>query len=155
MILEIRIRSELEMIELGRWIGERLNTGDLLFLSGDLGAGKTTLTKGIAKGLTIEEEITSPTFQIIKSYQGRILLNHLDLYRLKNQSELDMLEPEILTDTGVVVVEWGDLWNKQLDPHYLEIKIEYSNGNGLTDRIVKFYPYGIRYESLIEGMNRC
>jgi tRNA threonylcarbamoyladenosine biosynthesis protein TsaE len=153
MVLEIC--SELEMLQLGRRIGERLNTGDLLFLSGDLGAGKTTLTKGIARGLAIVDEITSPTFQIIKSYQGRILLNHLDLYRLKNQRELDIIEPEILTDTGAVVVEWGELWNKQLNPNYLEIKIEYSNGNGLTDRVVKFYPYGIRYESLIEGIDRC
>jgi tRNA threonylcarbamoyladenosine biosynthesis protein TsaE len=103
----LEIRSEHEMLQLGSYIGERLKTGDLLFLSGDLGAGKTTLTKGIAKSLAINQEITSPTFQLKKSYQGRCLLNHLDLYRLQNEAELDILEPEELTEIGITVIEWG------------------------------------------------
>ncbi|HBF36867.1 MAG TPA: tRNA (adenosine(37)-N6)-threonylcarbamoyltransferase complex ATPase subunit type 1 TsaE [Firmicutes bacterium] len=149
----LEIRSEHEMIQLGEKIGERLNTGDLLFLSGDLGTGKTTLTKGIAKSLEIKEEITSPTFQIIKSYQGRISLNHLDLYRLKDQNELDIIDPDSLFDSGAVVVEWGDLWDKSLYPQYLEIKIEYNHGS--NGRIVTFCPFGPYYQKFIEGMDQC
>jgi tRNA threonylcarbamoyladenosine biosynthesis protein TsaE len=149
----LAICSVLEMIQLGRRIGERLKTGDLLFLSGDLGAGKTTLTKGIAENLGIEEDITSPTFQIKKSYQGRCLLYHLDLYRLKNQSELDVIEPEELTDSGVAVIEWGDLLRDRLNGDYLEIRIEYAGE--IHERLVKFYPHGARYISLIEGLDRC
>lgn len=149
----LEIHSVFEMIQLGRCIGERLKTGDLLFLSGDLGAGKTTLAKGIAESLGIEDDITSPTFQIQKSYQGRFLLYHLDLYRLKNQSELDIIEPEELTDTGVTLIEWGDLLRDKLYHDYLEIKIEYAGE--INERIVTFCPYGIRYKSMIEGLNEC
>jgi tRNA threonylcarbamoyladenosine biosynthesis protein TsaE len=149
----IEIRSEQEMMQLGEKIGERLNTGDLLFLSGDLGAGKTTFTKGIGKALKIEEEITSPTFQIIKRYQGRIALIHMDLYRLKEQTELDILEPDSLVDSGAVVIEWGDLWDKKMYPHYLEIKIEYNQEQ--SSRTVNFFSSGPRYQKLIEGIDQC
>ena len=76
---ELQIRSEQAMIELGELLGKRVVPGDLLFLSGDLGAGKTTLVKGIAKGMGISATITSPTFQLIKTYYGKYRLNHLDL----------------------------------------------------------------------------
>lgn len=147
----VEICVEQEMILLGEKIGERVHTGDLLFLSGHLGAGKTTFTKGIARALGIEEEVTSPTFQIIKTYQGRIPLFHLDLYRLKEPNELDILDPDSLVDSGVVVIEWGDLWDKKNYPHYLEIKIEYNQeSNG---RKVSFFPFGSRYLKLIEGID--
>ena len=149
----LEIRSEHEMLQLGSYIGERLKTGDLLFLSGDLGAGKTTLTKGIASSLEINQEITSPTFQLKKSYQGRCLLNHLDLYRLQNEAELDVLEPEELTDIGITVIEWGELLLNRLHSDYLEIKIEYTRELG--ERMVTFNPYGVRYNCLIEELNIC
>ena len=149
----LKIHSVSEMIQLGRCIGERLKTGDLLFLSGDLGAGKTTLTKGIAESLGIEADITSPTFQIQKSYQGRCMLYHLDLYRLKSQAELDIIEVDEITDTGIAVVEWGNLLRDKLSQDHLTIEIEYAEV--LDERIVKFYPSGIRYENLITGLNIC
>jgi tRNA threonylcarbamoyladenosine biosynthesis protein TsaE len=149
----LEIHSEHEMLQLGINIGERLKTGDLLFLSGDLGTGKTTLTKGIAKSMAINQEITSPTFQLKKSYQGRYLLNHLDLYRLQNEAELDVLEPEELTDIGITVIEWGELLLNRLHSDYLEIKIEYTRE--LNERIVTFNPYGLRYQCLIEELNIC
>jgi ATPase, YjeE family len=149
----LQIHSVSEMIQLGRCIGERLKTGDLLFLSGDLGAGKTTLTKGIAESLGIEADITSPTFQIQKSYQGRCMLYHLDLYRLKSQAELDIIEADEIADTGIAVVEWGDLLRDKLNLDHLTIEIEYAEI--LDERIVKFCPSGIRYENLITGLNIC
>jgi tRNA threonylcarbamoyladenosine biosynthesis protein TsaE len=149
----LEIRSEHDMLQLGSWIGERLKTGDLLFLSGDLGAGKTTLTKGIASSLAINAEITSPTFQLKKSYQGRCLLNHLDLYRLQNEVELEILEPEELTDIGITVIEWGELLLNKLHSDYLEIKIEYTGER--NERKVTFNPNGERYKCLIEELNVC
>ena len=149
----LAIRSENEMLQLGRSIGERLKTGDLLFLFGDLGAGKTTLTKGIAKGLAIDDPITSPTFQIKKSYQGRLVLNHLDLYRIHDQAELAVIEPEEALDTGVVIIEWGDLLVNNPFTNYLEIRIKYTEA--VNERMVTFRPCGARYESLIKGLNQC
>jgi len=147
------IHSELEMLQLGRRLGERLQTGDLLFLSGDLGAGKTTLTKGIAQGLSISEDITSPTFQIQKSYQGRLRLNHFDLYRLKNPAEIDPIDLEEQLEEGITVIEWGDLLINRRYPVYLEIKIEYTRE--WNERIVSFNPTGLRYQSLIAGLIEC
>jgi tRNA threonylcarbamoyladenosine biosynthesis protein TsaE len=149
----LQIHSELEMLQLGRRLGERLQTGDLLFLSGDLGAGKTTLTKGIAQGLSISEPITSPTFQIQKSYQGRLRLNHFDLYRLNNPAEIDPIDLEEYLEDGITVIEWGDLLINRQCPVYLEIKIEYTReGN---ERVVSFNPTGLRYQSLIAGLTEC
>ena len=107
-MLELQIRSDQAMIELGELLGERVKPGDLLFLSGDLGAGKTTLVKGIAKGMGIESDITSPTFQLLKTYHGKFTLNHLDLYRLGTEPDVEMLELEDLARKGHVI-EWGDL----------------------------------------------
>jgi tRNA threonylcarbamoyladenosine biosynthesis protein TsaE len=149
----LEIHSVYEMVHLGKCLGERLKTGDLLFLSGELGAGKTTLVKGIAEGLEIKDDITSPTFQIQKSYQGRFSLYHLDLYRLKNPSELDIIEPEEFIYNGITLVEWGDLLRDKLCQDYLEIMIEYT-GN-VNERTVSFYPNGIRYKSMIEGLTIC
>lgn len=146
----IEIESTPQMIELGRFLGERVQPGDLLFLSGELGAGKTTLTKGIARGLQIDEEITSPTFPLKKTYCGIFLLNHLDLYRLKSPAELDILEPEEMLEEGVTVVEWGELLRDRVTGDYLEIQISFA-GNG-TKRIVEFTPHGAKYRQWIEAI---
>ncbi|MGE5582000.1 MAG: tRNA (adenosine(37)-N6)-threonylcarbamoyltransferase complex ATPase subunit type 1 TsaE [Bacillota bacterium] len=145
------INSEQEMLRLGEQLGNRLQPGALLFLSGDLGAGKTVLSKGIAKGLGIGEEVTSPTFQLKKSYQGKYLFNHLDLYRLKNQAELDMLEPEELTEGAVTVVEWGDLLMARLRSDYLEIRIEFDEERQNSRRLI-FIPHGRSFQSILEGL---
>lgn len=149
----LRIRSEREMIKLGEILGERVLPGDLLFLSGELGAGKTTLVKGIAKGMRIKADITSPTFQLIKTYQGKYKLNHLDLYRLSEELETEILEPEELTEDGVTVIEWGGFLKNRLFKEYLEINIGYSDVNDL--RQVTLVPSGARYENMIEELSNA
>lgn len=146
------IDSEEEMLRLGKLLGKHAGPGDFFFLSGDLGVGKTTLTKGIGLGLEVDEAITSPTFQLKKSYQGRYLLNHLDLYRLKNESELDILEPGELEE-GVTVVEWGDLLLKWLHHDYLEVKIEFTPD--YPKRKIIITPHGRRYLRFIEEVGSC
>ncbi len=147
---ELQVRSDQEMVKWGELLGEQVKPGDLLFLSGNLGAGKTTLVKGIAKGMGIGDDITSPTFQLIKTYYGKYRLNHLDLYRLGGESEIEVLDLEELTIDGVTVIEWGDFLIGRLFNEYLEIKIQY--GEGVSSRSVTLIPSGARYERLIEEL---
>lgn len=143
-------KSENHLIEIGKFLGERLKTGDLLFLFGDLGAGKTTLTKGIALGMGIDDVVTSPTFQLKKSYQGRYTLNHLDLYRIRSLFELEIIEPDELVEEGVTVVEWGKLLLDRLHTNYLEIRIEVDPES--LDRKVTLIAHGERYQQISEGI---
>ena len=94
---------------LGEVLAPLLRAGDVLILSGDLGAGKTQLTKGIARGLGVAEPVTSPTFNILLVHQGRLPLYHFDLYRLETAEQLEDLDYwGTLEAGGVGVVEWGD-----------------------------------------------
>lgn len=100
--------SPTETEVLGEKIGQALGSGDVIAFSGDLGAGKTALTRGIARGLTIEEAITSPTYTIVNEYEGRLPLFHFDLYRLSGEEELfDLGFEEYFGRSGVCVLEWS------------------------------------------------
>lgn len=102
-----------------------LSDGDLLVLTGDLGAGKTCFTQGLARGLGIEDRITSPTFTLANRYRGRLVLNHLDVYRLNSVAEtLDLGLTELLED-GVTVIEWGDRIDEVLPLHHLTVRLRY------------------------------
>lgn len=105
-------RSPAETARIGRILGEGLKAGDVVALSGELGAGKTCLTQGIARGLGVPEAyaVTSPTFTLINEYPGReAALFHVDLYRLQGAADLDdMGYEEYLSGSGVLVIEWAD-----------------------------------------------
>ncbi|MDO4281360.1 MAG: tRNA (adenosine(37)-N6)-threonylcarbamoyltransferase complex ATPase subunit type 1 TsaE [Peptococcaceae bacterium] len=103
-----RLESHQCTIELGKKLGASLKRGDVLLLEGDLGAGKTTLTQGIAEGLGVTEYVNSPTFVIISEYfSGRIPLYHMDLYRIEEESQLyDLGIEDYFFGNGVCVVEW-------------------------------------------------
>jgi len=90
-------------------VAEKLRAGSVVLLEAGLGAGKTTFTKGIARGLRIGETVTSPTYTIVSEYLGRLPLHHVDLYRISGPQETEELGlREILGGPGVTVVEWGD-----------------------------------------------
>ena len=111
MSIRVSIESRIaeETLRIGKELGRRLQPGDALLLTGDLGAGKTTLTQGIALGLDIPERPRSPTFVIATEYEGRLPLYHLDLYRVEDLGELGELGlDEYLIGDGVTVVEWAD-----------------------------------------------
>ncbi|CDF57507.1 tRNA (adenosine(37)-N6)-threonylcarbamoyltransferase complex ATPase subunit type 1 TsaE [Thermobrachium celere] len=129
--------SERETFELGYKIGSILKKGDVISLNGDLGAGKTHLTKGIAAGLGVEDYITSPTFTIVNEYMGRLPLYHFDVYRIDDIYEMyEIGFEEYLYGDGVCVVEWGDMveellpkdkiyiYIKKLDDNVREVQIE-------------------------------
>lgn len=122
MVKEIIIKSPKEMIELGEKIGTVAFPNMLITMLGDLGAGKTTMTKGIAKGLGINGVVNSPTFTIMKIYEGRLKLYHLDVYRIENPLDDFELE-EYFEDDGVCVIEWANQINELLPHDRLDIEI--------------------------------
>jgi tRNA threonylcarbamoyladenosine biosynthesis protein TsaE len=97
-----------ETEEVGAAIGRRLRAGDVLLLVGDLGAGKTTFVRGLARGLGVRGDVMSPTFQLVRQYRGPVPLAHVDLYRLGEMAEVDDLGLDEMLDEGALVVEWGD-----------------------------------------------
>ncbi|SHE32478.1 tRNA threonylcarbamoyladenosine biosynthesis protein TsaE [Desulfacinum infernum DSM 9756] len=124
---------------LGRAIGERLRAGDVVALWGELGAGKTFLTGGIAQGLGVPEEIpvTSPTFTIINEYEGRVRLYHLDLYRIGDVDELETLPwREALFGSGAAVVEWPERLGGYLPDERVDIHIEIRDVTARSFRLV-------------------
>lgn len=113
-----------ETWELAKKLAPILSEGDVINLSGDLGAGKTVFTKGLAEGLGIDEPVTSPTFTLIREYQGRLPLYHFDVYRLADPDELDELGvDEYFYGDGVSVVEWGDKVEILMPDVHLVVKI--------------------------------
>ena len=132
------------MHKLGAQIGKQLKPGDLILLSGPLGAGKTALTQGIGQALGIQN-ITSPTFVISRIHQGKIPLVHVDAYRLQGDSTaiFDDLDLESYLPTSVTVVEWGEGLADRLADQYLEIQIEF--GESDDQRLSSFVSHGSRF----------
>ena len=125
-------KSSGDTLDIGRIIGENLTGGSVVALTGELGAGKTCLTQGIAKGLEIPEAyyITSPTFTLINEYPGRIPLYHMDVYRLSGSRDLeDMGYEEYFYGDGVVVIEWAEKVDDIIPAEALLIKLEHINSS--------------------------
>ena len=122
----IETNSEKETYELGYSLGEKAKAGQVFTLVGDLGVGKTVFTKGLAKGLEIEEPISSPTFTIVQVYEeGRLPFYHFDVYRIGDVEEMDEIGYEdYVYGQGVCLIEWANLIEEILPDHYTEIKIE-------------------------------
>ncbi|MCJ1995728.1 tRNA (adenosine(37)-N6)-threonylcarbamoyltransferase complex ATPase subunit type 1 TsaE [Lactococcus piscium] len=118
------IVNEKQMQVMAEILGRKLQAGDILILTGELGAGKTTFTKGIGLGLDIHQMIKSPTYTIAREYQGRLPLYHLDVYRIGDDPDSIDLD-EYLFNDGVTVIEWGNLLGQALPDAYLEIIFDY------------------------------
>ncbi len=115
-----------ETFRLGQKIGEQARPGELYTLIGDLGAGKTVLTQGIARGLGIEEPVSSPTFTIVQVYEeGRMPFYHFDVYRIGDVEEMEEIGYEdYFYGQGITLIEWANLIEEILPKHYREIRIE-------------------------------
>ena len=140
-------RNESETIALGKRLGELLPKGSIVALKGDLAGGKTTFTKGIGEALDVRQVINSPTFTILKIYNGRLPLYHIDAYRLENNDyDLGISEYE---EEGIMVVEWPEYYANYLPSEYLEVKFEYIDDD---TREITFIPHGERYEDIVKEM---
>ena len=148
MEYKITTRSEKETIELAQNFESEKFSNMIICLDGELGSGKTVFTKGIANALGIQESITSPTFNIIKEYDGELPLYHMDVYRLDGNTEGYGIE-EYFTKGGVVVIEWSDTIKDILPKEYLHIKFKVADEN---KRILILTPYGKQYEDLCEAV---
>lgn len=140
-------KNEEELIDLGERLGTLLQKNDVLILSGELGAGKTTFTKGLAKGLGIRQMIKSPTYTIVREYEGRLPLYHLDVYRIEGDADSIDLD-EFLFGGGVTVIEWGHLLGEDLPDSYLELEL-LKEAEG---RRLHFSAQGPRAEQLIKEL---
>lgn len=124
--LVLRCDSVDDTKDLAAALAELARPSDLLVLVGDLGAGKTAFTQGFGRGLGIDEQITSPTFALVRSYTGRLDLYHLDVYRLEQVAEaLDLGLSELLDDGSVTIIEWGDAIAPVLPHDYLEVHLRF------------------------------
>lgn len=147
MDYKITTYSEEETIELAQNIESEKFPNMVICLRGDLGSGKTIFTKGFASAMEIKEEITSPTFNIIKEYtSGDMPLYHMDVYRLDGKVD-DLGLEEYFTKKGITIIEWADMIEDYLPEKRLDIRIK-SSSEDENKRIITITPYGKKYEDL-------
>ncbi len=134
-------------------IAELAKPGDLLVLVGDLGAGKTAFCQGFGLALGVAEPITSPTFALARQYEGRLLMHHLDVYRLEQLEEvLDLDIPGLLDGDTVTLIEWGDAISPALPNAYLEVRFTF--GEGDDDRLIELRPSGVTWSTREAALSR-
>lgn len=151
--MEIILNGLDETREFGIKFGELLRPGDVVCLNGELGAGKTTLTKSIGLGLEVDDYITSPTFSLINEYEGRYPVYHFDVYRLENTDELyDLGFDEYFYGKGVSIIEWADKIENFLPEERVVLDIEY--GDNIDERRINIKIYGNRYKEILEELDR-
>ena len=151
MAYKVISRSEQDTISLAQNIESEKFPNMVICLRGDLGSGKTIFTKGFASSLEVEEEITSPTFNIIKEYtSGQMDLYHMDVYRLEGKVS-DLGIEEYFTKGGITIIEWADMIEDYLPDERLDIKFKLSDEDEDT-RIITITPYGKEYEDLCEAV---
>jgi tRNA threonylcarbamoyladenosine biosynthesis protein TsaE len=130
-----------ETFDLAVAVGSLLVPGDLVLLAGDLGTGKTIFAKGLARAVGVTEPVVSPTFTIVREYEGRVPLVHVDVYRLDHLQELhDLGFEELVDDSAVTLVEWGDVVAAVLPRERLEVWIEATDDE--HERLVTLHPHG-------------
>lgn len=148
MEYKITSHNELETLELAQNFESEKFPNMVICLNGELGSGKTMFVKGIANALGINETITSPTFTIVKEYDGELPLYHFDVYRLDGNTEGVGIE-DYFTKNGVVVIEWADTIKNILPEERLDIKFKVTGEN---KRTLVITPYGTKYEELCEAV---
>ncbi len=146
--------SQEQTWRIGELLGARLGAGDLVCLYGDLGAGKTSFSYGIALGLGVQEQyISSPTFTFVNEYRGRIPFYHIDLYRLKDPRELESIGFEEYIDSdGATVIEWAERAEDDLPAECLSVYLSYVNNHS---REIGFLAEGERYEKLLADLREA
>lgn len=150
--LHITTHNPQETQKIGERLAKQCQGGEILCLSGNLGAGKTTFVKGIARGLGIDEKnVNSPTFVIMNVYEGRLPLYHFDFYRLESHKDIEGIGyDEFIYGRGVAVVEWAERFGRLMPSEHLSIEL---SDQGEQTRVLNFKATGQRYENLIGTLN--
>lgn len=148
MEYKVTTKNELETIELAQNFESEKFPNMIICLNGELGSGKTIFSKGIADAIGIKDTITSPTFTIIKEYDGELPLYHMDVYRLNGETDGIGIE-EYFTKGGVVIIEWADTIKEILPKERLDIKFKIIDEN---KRLLVLTPHGKQYEDLCEAV---
>ncbi len=126
----LQSRSEIETKEIGRKIGKELKCGDVVCLYGELGSGKTTLVKGIASVIGIDErDITSPSFTIISEHKGKVPLYHIDLYRVSHDRIAELGLEEYIGRDGISVLEWAERADREIPDESIKVRLVYTGDN--------------------------
>ena len=135
-------------------VAEVAGPGDIVLLVGELGAGKTAFAQGFAAGLGVREQVTSPTFTLVRTYTGRVRLHHVDVYRLESlQEALDLGLAEMLDEDAVTLVEWGDAVAPVLPRDFLEVRLAY--GADDDRRTVALRVVGRRWSARTEPLGKA
>lgn len=147
----LHTNSPSETKALAQRLAKLCKGGEIICLSGDLGAGKTTFVKGLARGLSIDEKkVNSPTFVIMNVYDGRLPLYHFDFYRLESHEDIGRIGyDEFLYGKGVAVIEWAERFGRLMPPEHLKIEL---TDLGDNSRSVRMTPSGKFYEQLSESL---
>lgn len=144
-------KSDEETQDFGQRLAKELKPGDVVLLVGDLGTGKTTFVKGVARGLRMKPDaVHSPTFVLMNIYEGRLPLFHFDLYRLEPGDELNRLGfEEFLYGEGVALIEWADRMGAWTPPEYLRLELKHDKDDR---RILSVKAQGVRYKKLLANL---
>ena len=150
-MVKIYLEDENKTKEIGYKLGNLLTPGSVIWLIGDLGAGKTTMTQSLAKALEVDDYITSPTFTIVNEYEGKMPLYHFDVYRIGSSDEMyDIGYEEYINGEGVCIIEWANLIEDILPDEYLYIELKYKD----MSREMILNPVGEKYEKIVEELTK-
>lgn len=150
-MLIFKTNSPEDTFAFGQKMAGLVSTGDVLCLSGELGAGKTLLVQGIGAGLQVGDVVTSPTFTILNVYAADLPIYHFDLYRLEHPDELaDIGFYEYIEGDGLAIIEWPDKFSEELPDEYLWVEMK--TGDSPNERLLCLHPRGARYEQFCEEL---
>jgi tRNA threonylcarbamoyladenosine biosynthesis protein TsaE len=151
--VELTSHTPQETERIGELVGSMLTRGDIIALAGELGAGKTTLVRGMAQGMGIEgSEVASPSFTLVNEYEGPLPLYHIDLYRLDDEEDLLGIDyEEYIRGDGAVVIEWADRIPRAVPAESLWIRLRYLDDER---REITLQAFGDRYEKIVEELRR-
>ena len=151
--LDLATVSPEETRAVGEALAALLRPGDVISLTGDLGAGKTTFVQGAARALGVEDPVLSPTFTLVREYRGRVPIYHLDVYRLERMQEvLDLGFEELVDRRAIVFIEWGDAIEALLPPEHIQVELTLPGGE--ADRRIGITWYGRSWTDRIDRLAR-